>query len=89
MRQVLKDLDKLPGWPEKVKLMQKNRIGRSEGAEVTFKTDGFEGSADLHHPSGYASSAPPLWYWLRSIPMREGTDRRYGVSGGSGSIYGE
>ncbi len=34
---LLADLDKLPGWPEKVKLMQKNWIGKSEGAEVTFK----------------------------------------------------
>ncbi len=34
---LLADLDKLPGWPEKVKLMQKNWIGKSNGAEVTFK----------------------------------------------------
>ena len=41
--------------PEKVKLMQKNWIGRSEGAEVTFKIDGFEKDPQtLHHPSGYA-----------------------------------
>ena len=34
---LLKNLDKLEGWPEKVKLMQKNWIGRSEGVEVVFK----------------------------------------------------
>ena len=30
------DLEKLPGWPERVKQMQANWIGRSEGAEVDF-----------------------------------------------------
>ena len=34
---MLDDLEKLPGWPEKVKTMQKNWIGRSEGVEVQFK----------------------------------------------------
>lgn len=33
---LLEDISKLDGWPEKVKLMQQNWIGRSEGAEVTF-----------------------------------------------------
>jgi leucyl-tRNA synthetase len=34
--ELLGDLDQLPGWPERVKLMQANWIGRSEGAEVSF-----------------------------------------------------
>lgn len=38
--ELLQDLDKLDGWPEKVKLMQKNWIGKSYGANVTFKVEG-------------------------------------------------
>lgn len=34
--QLLADLDKLEQWPEQVKLMQKNWIGRSEGVNVLF-----------------------------------------------------
>jgi leucyl-tRNA synthetase len=37
--QLLNDLDKLSGWPERVKLMQENWIGKSTGAEVVFKTE--------------------------------------------------
>ncbi|WP_088891538.1 leucine--tRNA ligase [Leptolyngbya ohadii] len=37
--QLLNDLDKLKGWPERVKLMQENWIGKSTGAEVIFKTE--------------------------------------------------
>jgi len=33
---LLNDLDKLPGWPENVKTMQRNWIGRSEGVELDF-----------------------------------------------------
>lgn len=37
--ELLKDLDKLPGWPEKVKTMQRNWIGRSEGVEISFSLE--------------------------------------------------
>jgi len=33
---LLNDLDKLPDWPESIKQMQREWIGRSEGAEVEF-----------------------------------------------------
>ena len=34
---LLNDLEKLTGWPEKVKIMQKNWIGKSFGCEINFK----------------------------------------------------
>jgi len=34
---LLNDLEKLKGWPEKVRLMQKNWIGKSYGCELTFE----------------------------------------------------
>ena len=37
--ELLRDLDKLAGWPEKVRTMQRNWIGRSEGTLVDFKLD--------------------------------------------------
>jgi leucyl-tRNA synthetase len=41
-QELLDDLDNLPGWPERVKIMQRNWIGRSEGARLSFteKTTG-------------------------------------------------
>src|SRR5579875_901933 len=35
--ELLDGLDAMPGWPEKVRTMQRNWIGRSEGTEVTFQ----------------------------------------------------
>ncbi|MEA5518293.1 leucine--tRNA ligase [Limnoraphis robusta] len=40
--ELLNDLDKLPGWPEKVKLMQANWIGKSTGAYLEFLVVGME-----------------------------------------------
>ncbi|HOW51362.1 MAG TPA: leucine--tRNA ligase [bacterium] len=37
--ELLRDLDNLPGWPEHVKEMQRNWIGKSEGAYIDFATD--------------------------------------------------
>ncbi|PIN85335.1 MAG: leucine--tRNA ligase [Candidatus Diapherotrites archaeon CG11_big_fil_rev_8_21_14_0_20_37_9] len=38
--ELLTDLDKLEDWPERVKTMQKNWIGKSHGVNVFFKLDG-------------------------------------------------
>jgi leucyl-tRNA synthetase len=43
--ELFSDIDKLEGWPEKVRTMQRNWIGRSEGAMVNFKLDGPAGAA--------------------------------------------
>ena len=37
--ELISSLEKLKGWPEKVKLMQKNWIGKSDGCEINFATD--------------------------------------------------
>ena len=37
--ELLRDLERLGGWPEKVRTMQRNWIGRSEGTLVDFKLD--------------------------------------------------
>lgn len=37
---LLEELDTLDGWPNKVKLMQKNWIGKSTGAQIRFAIDG-------------------------------------------------
>ncbi len=39
-QELLDELDRLPGWPESVKTMQRNWIGRSEGLEIQFRVDG-------------------------------------------------
>jgi len=50
--ELLRDLDKLSGWPEKVRTMQRNWIGRSEGALIDFKLD----YAENHKGFGPAGS---------------------------------
>lgn len=38
--ELLESLDRLDGWPEPVKVMQRNWIGRSDGVELTFDVEG-------------------------------------------------
>ncbi|EDX83630.1 leucyl-tRNA synthetase [Synechococcus sp. PCC 7335] len=52
--QLLNDLDKLPGWPNRVKTMQANWIGKSKGAQVTFQT----GAGELEV---YTTRPDTLW----------------------------
>ena len=40
--ELLDELDKLDGWPEQVRTMQRNWIGRSEGVEISFGIEGRE-----------------------------------------------
>jgi len=45
--QLLDDLDQLSGWPEKVVGMQRNWIGKSSGAEVSFKVESSDEVLDI------------------------------------------
>ena len=44
---LLQDLDLLEGWPEKVRTMQKNWIGKSYGAEMTFDIAGLDKGMEI------------------------------------------
>jgi leucyl-tRNA synthetase len=46
--ELLNDLDKLDGWPEQVKTMQRNWIGKSYGCEVEFPIVGQAGSLKVY-----------------------------------------
>ncbi|WP_108947266.1 leucine--tRNA ligase [Shewanella halifaxensis] len=46
--ELLNDIDKLEEWPEQVKTMQRNWIGRSEGIEMTFQVAGSDQSFDIY-----------------------------------------
>jgi leucyl-tRNA synthetase len=45
---LLAALDDLPGWPERVRLMQANWIGRSEGIEIEFEVEGAAGPLSIY-----------------------------------------
>ena len=46
--ELLEGTEKLDGWPEQVKTMQKNWIGKSEGMEFTFKLKNMEQSVEVY-----------------------------------------
>ncbi|OOE59190.1 leucine--tRNA ligase [Salinivibrio sp. ML323] len=46
--ELLQGIDKLDGWPEMVKTMQRNWIGRSEGVELTFDVEGEHPALDVY-----------------------------------------
>jgi leucyl-tRNA synthetase len=56
-QELLDDLSKLGGWPEKVRTMQRNWIGRSEGAEVSFAIEDAASVPEDEHPSRRAGTA--------------------------------
>ncbi len=45
--ELLNDLDSLDLWPEKVKIMQRNWIGKSKGADIKFKISGSEETLNI------------------------------------------
>ncbi len=46
-QELLEFLDRLPRWPEKVRAMQRNWIGRSEGARVFFRVEGTDQRVEI------------------------------------------
>ena len=56
--ELLNDLNKLENWPEKVKIMQKNWIGKSFGCEIDFK---IEGSKDIRSIKCYTTRPDTLF----------------------------
>jgi leucyl-tRNA synthetase len=58
-QELLDDLDGMDGWPEKVRTMQANWIGRSEGVELNFEVAG-ENDADLKQLNVYTTRPDTL-----------------------------
>lgn len=46
--ELLSELDNLPNWPDRVKIMQRNWIGKSSGLKLTFKIKGRSETVDIY-----------------------------------------
>ena len=46
--ELLAELDNMPGWPESVKTMQRNWIGKSRGLEVDFKVENYDETLSVY-----------------------------------------
>ena len=70
-QELLDDLAKLNGWPDKVRTMQRNWIGRSEGTEVDFlleeKVDQGTGNSKAAHSRVYYARGYDLWGHQRAV----------------------
>ena len=51
--ELLNDLDNLDNWPDKVKTMQKNWIGKSFGCEIDFKVEGSKEIKSISQPKDF------------------------------------
>ena len=55
-------------WPEQVRTLQTNWIGKSEGASVVFHTEQGDPLEVFTTPPGYVVGALRLWYWPPNTP---------------------
>lgn len=65
--ELLNDLDKLDHWPDTVKTMQRNWIGRSEGVEITFNVNDYDNTLTVYTTRPTPLWVVPTWRWLRVI----------------------